>query len=261
MSLPLIFGGVTHVMAVINLSPESRNPQSVARGPEEARAMANEYAELGATMIDLGGQSSHYENPTLATEVELNRLLPTVERLASEGLVVSVDTWKPEVAAACVEAGALIVNDTGGLTNPKMVQVVARSGVTAVVVYVEGAHPHDVGEIDTSPRKADRTAAVLEVRLAELAGAGIKDVIVDPGIALNYRGDYDAYTRLQLEVIRESRSLHGLGHPVLIPIPRKKELARVLALITLAVENDADLIRVHDVAEACEIVSYFGRMP
>jgi dihydropteroate synthase len=193
--------------------------------------------------------------------VEKDRLLPAVERLAGEGFVVSVDTWKPEVAAACVEAGAVIVNDTGGLTDPRMVRVVAQSGVTAVVVYVEGAHPHDVGEIDTSPRKAERTASVLAGRLAELAGAGIKDVIIDPGIALNYRGDYEAYTRLQLEVIRESRSLHDLGHPVLIPIPRKKELTRVLALITLAVENNADLIRVHDVAEACEIVSYFGRMP
>lgn len=261
MSSRLTFGDLTHVMAVINLSPESRNPQSVALDVDQARAMASRYAELGATVIDLGGQSSHYENPTISDQLELKRLIPAVEAIAKDGLVVSVDTWKPAVAAAALDAGASIINDTGGLTNPKMVRVVAEAEAAAVVVYVEGAHPHDVGEIDTGADKARRSARVLEARLADLTAAGVKNLIVDPGIALNYRGDYEAYTRLQLEVIRESRHLHRLGYPVLIPIPRKKELARVLALITLSVEYQADLIRVHDVAEACEIVRYLGRLP
>ncbi|MGQ0849953.1 MAG: dihydropteroate synthase [Actinomycetota bacterium] len=246
-------------MGVINLSPESRNLHTVADDLNDAIAMARRYRRWGATIIDLGAQSSHYENPTISSELEMDRLLPVVTALAGEGFAVSVDTWKPDVAQAAKEAGAVLVNDTGGLSDPKMREVVARTGVAAVVVYVEGANPHDVGEIDTSEGKAAMTAEVFRRRLDDLAAEGITELVIDPGIALNYRGDYQAYTRLQLEVIRESGSFHELGRPVMIPIPRKKETHRVMAYVTLALEYGADLIRVHDVAEACDLVALFDR--
>lgn len=257
----LEFGAVTHVMAVINLSPESRNPQSVAPDQMQALEMARRYRDAGATIIDVGGQSSHYENPTIAEEIEIERLLPVVSALADEGFVVSVDTWKPEVARACVEAGAVIVNDTGGLIDPAMIEVVVANKVAGVVVYVEGENPHAVGEIELGPGKPARTAEALGSRLRSLAEMGVEELIIDPGIALNYRGDYERYTQLQLEVIRESSHLHQLGYPVLIPIPRKKEDHRVMAYITLALEYGADIIRVHDVEAACDLVRLFGRMP
>ncbi|MBW3666726.1 MAG: hypothetical protein KY394_03925, partial [Actinobacteria bacterium] len=81
----------------------------------------------------------------------------------------------------------------------------------------------------------------------------------DPGIALNYRGDYEAYTRMQLQVISGARRLHDLGHPLLIPIPRKRDAHRVAAFIALALEQEADIIRAHDVAMACDLVELFGR--
>lgn len=257
----LVFGSVTHVMAVINLSPESRNLHTIARTPEAALEMAHRYRDAGATIIDLGGQSSHYDNPTIDLAQELHRLLPVVAGLADKNFVVSVDTWKPEVAAACVKEGAVIINDTGGLIDRDMIEVVAANEVAAVMVYVEGKHPHDVGEIDYGPDKAKRTADVLGERIGRLGTLGVDRLIIDPGIALNYRGDYARYTQLQLDVIRQSQSLHDLGHPVLIPIPRKKEDHRVMAYITLALEYGADLIRVHDVGEACDLVRVFGRLP
>lgn len=255
----LEFGGVTHVMAVINLSPESKNPQSVAGSAAEALAMARRYRDLGVTIIDLGGQSSHYDNPTISTMLELERLLPAVDLLVDDGFVVSVDTWKPSVAAACVEHGAVLVNDTGGLAQPAMRDVVARPGVGVFVMYIEGEHPHAVGEIGISERKAEQTAAWLGSRLDELAAEGITETILDPGIAINYRGDYAAYTRQQLQVIRGIEAFRALGRPVLIPIPRKREDHRVAAYITMALEYRADVIRVHDVAEACDLVDLFGR--
>ncbi len=257
----LPMGDHTWVMAVINLSPESRNSHSVAATTAEAVAMARSYRDLGASIIDLGGQSSHYDNPTLAVEVEVSRLLPAVRALAEDGFVVSVDTWKPEVARAVLEAGAHLVNDTGGLASDEMRRVVAESGAAAVLVYLEGTNPHAVAGIDTTDGKPERTAQILAQRLAGLAAAGIDQVVVDPGIALNYRSDYQAYTRLQLEVIRESATFHDLGRPLLIPIPRKQEDHRVAAYITLALEHGADLIRVHDVAMACDLVGLLGRRP
>jgi dihydropteroate synthase len=257
----LSFGSVTHVMAVINLSPESRNLHTIATSADAAYGMAQRYRDAGASIIDLGGQSSHYDNPTISSAEELARLLPVLSSLTASGFVVSVDTWKPEVAEACIGEGASIINDTGGLTDPAMIEILSTSDAAAVMVYVEGRNPHEVGEIDGAPNKAQRMAAVLSQRLVTLGDAGIDQVIIDPGIALNYRGDYQMYTRLQLDVIRDSASLHALGRPVLIPIPRKKEHHRVMAYITLALEYGADLIRVHDVAEACDIVRLFGRLP
>jgi dihydropteroate synthase len=255
----LEFGEVTYLMGVINLSPESKNAHTVASGLDQAVTLARRYRQWGATIIDLGGQSSHYANPTIDSSLELARLLPVVDALLTDGFLVSVDTWKPDVARETGRRGVQMINDTGGLVDPEMRQVVASSRAAAVVVYVEGDHPHDVGAIDTGPQKAARTAEIFRRRLEELAAEGIDNVVLDPGIALNYRGDYQAYTRLQMEVIRESSSLHELGKPVLIPIPRKAEDHRVMAYITLALEYGADFIRVHDVEEAADLVSLFGR--
>jgi dihydropteroate synthase len=126
-------------------------------------------------------------------------------------------------------------------------------------VYVEGDNPHDVGEVEIREDKADKTATAFSVLLSELAEIGIENVILDPGIALNYRGDYEAYTRMQLQVIADSGQLRALGKPVLIPIPRKRDFHRVVAYVSLALEHKADIIRVHDVAVACDLARLFGR--
>lgn len=256
-ALPL--GGITHVMGVINVSPDSKNTHTVARSVDEALLMADRYREWGASLIDLGGQSSHYDNPTIASADEISRVVPAIESMVAEGHLVSIDTWKPEVAEAAIAAGAVIVNDTGGLVDPDMRQIVARSGVAAVAVHVEGENPHAVGEVEIRNDKAESTAEGFRRLLDNLQGDGITNVILDPGIALNYRGDYEAYQAMQLDVIAGSDHLRALEKPVLIPIPRKRDAHRVAAYITLALEHDADIIRVHDVAMACDLTRLFRR--
>lgn len=249
----LEFDGRTKVMGVVNVSPESNNLHTVATTVPEAVRLAARYRDWGAEVIDVGAQSSRYDVATLDVDTEIGRLVPVVEALAAEGHLVSVDTWKPEVARAGIEAGAAIVNDTGGLRNPAMRQVVRDSGAAAVVVYVEGSHPHEVGDIDVRSDKAQLTAAWLRRIVDELTRLGIDRLIVDPGIAINYPGDYAGYTKMQIDVIRELDTIRRVGPPVLVPIPRKREDHRVMAYITLAIEHGADLIRVHDVAEACDL--------
>lgn len=261
MTSPLVFGDVTHVMGVINMSPESNNTHTVAGGSDEALAMADRYRSEGVTVIDIGGQSSHYSNPTIEATLEIERLAPVVERLVADGHIVSVDTWKPEVAEVMVGLGAAIVNDTGGLADPRMARIVAESGVTAIAMYIEGSNPHDVEEIVIAADKAAITARRLADRLAELEAIGVTDVIVDPGISINYRGDYVAYTMMQLDVIRGLDELRTLGRPILVPIPRKQEDHRVAAYITMALEYRADMIRVHDVEMACDLVRLYDRLP
>lgn len=252
-------GDRTYVMGVINLSPESNNRHTVANSPREALAMAHRYRDHGAAMIDLGGQSSHFDNVELSPEEELERLLPALDLLVAEEFVVSVDTWKPHVARRAVDAGAAIVNDTGGMRNEAMVEVVRSTSVPVVVTYVEGEDPLSVGNLEFVQDKAAQVAERLAPHISDLRALGVTDLILDPGLSINYRSDYEEYTRQQLRVIRHLDVIRKLGYPVLIPIPRKRELARVMAYVTLALEYGADIIRVHDVEHACDLVRLFGR--
>lgn len=246
-------------MGVINLSPESRNRHTVAESPQAALAMAHGYQRMGAAIVDLGAQSSHFESPDLDEGEELRRLLPALRLLVEEGFVVAVDTWKPEVARAALAEGAGLINDTGGLQDPRMVEVVAAGAAPAVMTYVEGSNPHDVLSLEIVDDKAQQIAARLRPRVEALRQQGVEQLILDPGISINYPVDYAQYTAQQLRVIRDLDALRALGRPVLVPVPRKRELTRVVALITLALEHGADLIRVHDVAAACDLVRLFGR--
>ena len=252
-------GDKTYVMGVINVSPESRNQHTVAKSVDGALRLARDYRQAGASIIDLGAQSSHFENAELSVDEELSRLLPALEVLVADGFVVAVDTWKPEVASAAAGAGAAIVNDTGGLQDPTMVEAVRQAAIPAVVMYIEGANPLEVDSMEFSDEKAATVAERLGDRLTQLAVDGITDVLLDPGLSINYRSDYRRYTLQQMQVIRGLGQLRRLGHPVLIPVPRKREYPRVMAYITLALEYGADVIRVHDVEAACDLVRLYGR--
>ena len=252
-------GDRTYVMGVINMSPESRNKHTIADSPGEALRMARDYRSWGVSLIDLGAQSSHYENVELPAQEELDRLLPALELLVDDGFVVTVDTWKPEVANAALTAGAAILNDTGGLQDSGMVDIVAEAGVPAVVMYIEGKNPLQVDSMEFSEDKVATMVARLVPRLDALAAAGITELLLDPGLSINYRSDYRRYTQQQIEVIRALGDLRNLGYPVLIPVPRKREFSRVMAYITLALEYGADVIRVHDVEAACDLVRLYGR--
>lgn len=247
-------------MGVLNLSPESKNTPTVAGNADEALRIASDHRRNGATIIDIGAQSSHFENVELAPDEELDRLAEPIRRLVDEGFVVSIDTWKPAVARGTIELGVTIVNDTGGLQHPEMVEAVAAGDVAAVVMFLEGDSPLAVGTIDLDESLVDGMVKRLESRLRHLADQGIANVAVDPGIGISYRGDRAQYTRHQIDVIRRLGDLHTLKRPVLLPVPRKAELAPTLALATLALEYGADILRVHDVGAVAEIARLMGRM-
>lgn len=251
---------ITHVMAVVNLSPESRVRHSVVDGPDAALARAREYRRMGASIIDLGAQSSHFENRPLTPDEETDRLLPALELLVADGFCVSVDTWKPAVARAAVAAGAAIVNDTGGLADPEMLEIVRSNPVGAVAMHIEGENPLAVGDRNLESGRPEVVAELLGRRVAELRAAGVTGpLLVDPGLSINYRSDYEAYGQLQLATIRAMDRLRAIGEPVLLPVPRKAVTHRMLAYLTLSIEYGADVLRVHDVEAACDLVSLLGR--
>ncbi|HEX7099152.1 MAG TPA: dihydropteroate synthase [Acidimicrobiia bacterium] len=255
----LSFGDVTYVMGVINLSPESKNAHTVAATPEEALSLADRYRAWGADLVEVGGQSSHYDNPTIEVDEEIKRVVPAVESLVADGHVVAVDTWKPAVAEKAIEAGAAIINDTSGLRSADMRHVLTTTEAAVIAVYVEGDDPHSVGDLTITPDKTRSLVDSFRRLIDELDPSLRSRVLVDPGIAINYRGDYQAYTRFQLDVIRQSSLFTSLERPLVIPIPRKADIHWVSAYITLALEYGADMIRVHDVAVAARLVRLWER--
>jgi len=139
------------------------------------------------------------------------------------------------------------------------VEVVAGAGAAAVLMHIEGENPLTVGERDLSEGRPERVADAVAERAAKLRAQGIERLLVDPGLSINYRSDYEEYGRLQLDTIRSLDVLRALGHPTLVPVPRKKEDHRMVAYLTLAIEHDADVVRVHGVEIACDLVRVLGR--
>ena len=248
------------LMAVINRSPESANKDVYAESPNAALGLARRFVEHGVQVIDVGGQSTNYQNPRIALEDEFDRVVPTVEALANDGLVVSVDTFRAEVAAASIHAGAALVNDTGGLVDPDMIDVVSAANVPVVLMHLEGDQPLEVGAYDDAGGKPERIGVELGRRLAGLAAAGVDEVIIDPGTGISYRSDYDRYSRSQFEIAESLGPLVSLGVPVMYAVPRKADRYRNGALAALAMASGAAMLRIHDVEMISDLAWLMRRL-
>ncbi len=235
------------LMGVINRSPESANKDVFASSPEAALKLARRFTGSGVQVIDVGGQSTNYENQRVSVDEELERVVPTVDRLAHEGFVVSVDTFRAEVAAEAIGVGASLLNDTAGLVDPSMVEVVATTGIPAVLMHLEADQPLDVDGYDDAVGKPERIANRLGERLTDLGGRGIEDLILDPGTGISYRSDYDRYSQSQFEIAENLDHLTALGVPVMYAVPRKADRYRNVALAALAMASGATMLRIHDV--------------
>lgn len=252
-------GDVT-LMGVVNRSPESANTDVYADSSQAALALATKFAQFGVEVIDVGGQSTNYGNPRISLDEELDRLVPTIEALAANGFVVSVDTFRAEVAARCVEAGAALINDTAGLRDPEMLSVAAATGVGVVLMHLEGDQPLEVDGYDDAVGKPERIAGALRGRLVQLSEAGVTDVIVDPGTGISYRSDYDRYSRSQFEIAQRLGPLTTLGAPVMYAVPRKAQRYRNVALAALAMASGASMLRLHDIEMISDVAWLMRRL-
>ncbi len=248
----------TLVMGIVNATPDSFSDGGRYRGVTALLARALALHEAGAGIIDVGGESGVTHRPAVSSEEEIERVVPLVERLAAAGVPVSVDTWKPEVARAALEAGATMVNDVSGLRDPAMAEVCAPAGASLVITHTRAVPKHKV-----FPAYADVVAdvvAFLRERIAHAAQHGVapERIVVDPGIDL-------AKTPAQsVEVLRRLGEVAALGHPVLLAVSRKdfvgavtgrpprERLAGTLAAVAAGLDAGAAILRVHDVAEVVD---------
>ena len=237
-----------HIVGVVNLSPESPNQDSVARDAQAAVARAERLAAAGATLIDLGAQSSFYDALLLPVDEEVARLLPAVQRLKAAGFQVSVDTWRAEAAQAALEAGADLINDSDGFQDPAMVGVLASWGGPLILPFISGPNPHDSVAFNFEDPLAD-IAPFFERAIERACAVSLHDLILDPGTGYRYRGvSPEEKERYQVKVYAALPQLRArFGFPLLVALPRKESLERTVELARMILLG-ADFVRVHDPA-------------
>lgn len=215
----------TLVMGILNVTPDSFSDggrwADTASAIERGRRLRSE----GADLVDVGGESTRPGAARISVEEERDRVLPVVQALVSDGVHVSIDTMRAEVAAACVAAGAVVVNDvSGGRADPDMLPWLATCEVPYVAMHWRG--PSDVMEdlatyddvvADVRAELADRLAALAE------AGVDLDRVVLDPGLGFAKRSPHN------WALLRDLDALESLGRPLLIGASRKRFLGDLLA--------------------------------
>ncbi|MFA4906025.1 MAG: dihydropteroate synthase [Candidatus Margulisiibacteriota bacterium] len=252
------FGERTYIMGILNVTPDSFSDGSKYRTPGEAVEAAKKMAAEGADIIDIGGQSTRPGSAEITAEEEISRVMPVIEKLSKENLVISVDTYRSKVAEAALKAGAHLINDISGLHfDPALAKVCAKYRTPLVLMHIQGTPQN----MQKTPTYRDLIAEIIEylsesVRLAEKAG--VTNVIVDPGFGFGKTKEHN------LEILKHLRSFKSLGRPLLVGTSRKSTIGEVLdlpvgsrmmgtsATIAVAILNGVDIIRVHDVAEMTE---------
>lgn len=254
-------------MAIVNRTPDSFYDQGRTYALDHAVASSLRAAELGADWIDIGGVPFSPDTPVVGEAEELDRVLPVVEQVAARSdVVISVDTTSARVARRCLAAGAGVVNDTSGLHDPAMAEVVAESGATVVITHSLAA-PHVHWPRPHYDDVAAEIAEHLAVRVERALAAGItaEQIVVDPGHDLNKT------TRQTLELTRRLAELTtALPYPLLAAVSRKdfigealdrdkeERLAGGIAAATWCMMAGARIVRMHDVAEARDAVAMFA---
>ncbi|MER6539685.1 dihydropteroate synthase [Streptomyces sp900105755] len=256
------------VMGVVNVTPDSFSDGGRWFDTTAAVKHGLDLGAQGADLVDVGGESTRPGATRVDEDEELRRVVPVVRGLASEGVVVSVDTMRASVARQALAAGAALVNDvSGGLADPDMIPVVADSGAPFVVMHwrgfleggnVKGVYGDVVGEVLDE----------LHARVDAVLGGGVSPdrIVVDPGLGFSKNSEHD------LTLLAHLDRLHALGHPLLVAASRKRFLGRVLAgpegappparerdaataaVSALAAHAGAWAVRVHEVRATADAV-------
>ncbi len=251
------------VMGVVNVTPDSFSDGGVHLEPELAVAAARRMLDDGAAIVDIGGESTRPGSDGVSAKQELRRVVPVLQAL--EGIPVSIDTSKAEVARVALELGAELENDVTALRgDPDLAEVVAGADVYLCLMHMQG-EPRTMQRNPRYDDVASDVAAFLEERLEVAVAAGIAEdrICLDPGIG------FGKTVEQNFELVRRLHVLLALGRPVVVGFSRKSSLGRLLgnpsattgplsasvAAAVVAYERGATILRVHDVREHVEALT------
>ncbi|MBP0951485.1 dihydropteroate synthase [Pseudomonas sp. 20GA0080] len=252
----------THVMGILNATPDSFSDGGRYSRLDAALRHAEAMVEAGATLIDVGGESTRPGARPVSPEEEVQRVAPVVELIARKlDVIISVDTSTPEVIVESARLGAGLINDVRSLRRPGALEAAAATGLPVCLMHMLG----EPGDMQDNPHYQDlvgEVSAFLVDRMerCELAGIPRGRIILDPGFGFAKTLEHN------LSLFKHMEALHALGRPLLVGVSRKSMIGAVLgrpvderligglALAALAMTKGARILRVHDVAEMADVV-------
>jgi len=251
----LAFNTAPEIMGVINLSPDSWYRESVCLSADRAIERGKILRAQGATIIDIGAESTLPGAALPEAKAQLDRLLPIISELATAGILVSVETYRAQVARACLERGAAIINLTGTGEAAGIFRLAAEHQAAVIVCHVQGQNVRQVGDFDFS---GDVIAAMRDYfsRLAEMAAReGAEKLLIDPGLGFYYCNLQDGAARVQhqMRIFLNSFRLRAIGFPVCQALPHAFEYfgeevrSAEPFFAVLAALGKTDLFRTHEV--------------
>lgn len=241
----------TYIMGILNVTPDSFSDGGRWDQIDAALYHVEEMAADGMDIVDVGGESTRPGYTKISTAAEIERITPVIEAILKRfELPISVDTYKPQVAEAALQAGAHLINDIWGLKyHPDMARVIARYQAVCCLM-------HNKAEISYHDFMTDMLSELQEsVELARQAGIGGQQIILDPGVG--FAKTYE----MNLETIRRLESFHQLGYPLLLGTSRKSVIGKTLdlpaeqrvegtlATTVIGVMKGCSFVRVHDIKE------------
>ena len=249
------WGKRTYVMGIINVTPDSFSGDGLGGDIEAVVAQAQRFADEGADILDIGGESTRPNAAPVPVEEELRRVIPVIERLAGEvKLPLSVDTYHSKVARRAVSAGARMINDIWGLKHdPGLADIAASEGIPIILMsnQRQDVPKNIIPDVISDLRKS--------MSLALDRGVPRENIILDPGIG------FGKTVEQNLEILRRLEELKSLGRPLLIGTSRKSIIGLVLdlpaeerlegtaATVAISIAGGADIVRVHDVGQMVRV--------
>ena len=250
------------LMGVINLSPDSWYRESICLSVDSAVQRGRVLFEQGASIVDIGAESTVEQAQRVSGEEQQERLLPVIHQLSAAGIVVSTETYNVKVAEACLEAGAKVLNFTGTVQNEEMYHLAAEYGATVIICYVAGKNVRDVKEIPIDEDPIPRMSSFFEREIDRANSCGLTKGFIDPGLGFYYDNLKDSSIRIryQMKTFLNAFRLRKLGWPVCNALPHAFECfgeevrSAEPFFSVLASLGKTDLIRTHEVSKVAAIL-------
>uniref|UniRef100_UPI00258A78F4 dihydropteroate synthase n=1 Tax=uncultured Acinetobacter sp. TaxID=165433 RepID=UPI00258A78F4 len=257
-----------HVMGILNVTPDSFSDGGKHSSKVAAIVHAQQMIADGASIIDIGGESTRPGASVVEVEEEIQRVVPVVEALAQENVIISIDTSQPRVIEAAVAAGAHIWNDVRALTRPSALEMAARLNIPVIIMHMRG-EPTTMNQLDQYDNIIEDVINELQQRIQAALSAGIRQehIIVDPGFG------FAKNAQQNLTLLNSLWRFTDLGYPVLSGLSRKRFVGEVLqgasadqrmvGSVTghlLSLQQGASIVRVHDVKATVDAVRMWQAM-
>lgn len=256
------FNSEPSIMGVVNLSPDSWYRESVCLTTESAVRRGRVLRAQGARLVDVGAESTLAQAARVLDTKQSSLLVPVIKELRGSGILVSVETYSPEVAQACLEAGANVLNLTGSASTEEIYRMAAAHGAAVIICYVQGENVRQVGDFDfgVDPIGLIREYFERQIELATRRGAD--KILLDPGLGFYYRNLQDSAVRVrhQMSVFLNSFRLRELGFGICHALPHAFEYfgeevrCAEPFFAVLAALGKTDLFRTHEVARTRSVL-------